>query len=104
MGITVWIGGVVVHSIFPMLMSLPTTICGVIGDIAPKISILSSMSSGTVRFPIHPCNTREGIMAKVKKSCQHIHGRAFVVNEINDLPGIEGDLFISSSENFWINF
>jgi hypothetical protein len=33
-------------------------------------------------------------MAKVKKSCQHIHGRAFVVNEINDLPEIEGDFFI----------
>jgi hypothetical protein len=23
-------------------------------------------------------------MAKVKKACQHIHGRAFVVNETND--------------------
>ncbi len=60
------------------------------------------MSYGTIRLPIHLCSTHEGIIAKVKKACQHIHGRAFVVNKINDLPGIENDLFIQFLLNDWL--
>jgi hypothetical protein len=51
---------------------------------APKQSFLGSINYGTIPFPNHTCVTHEDVMAKVKKACQHIHGRAFVVNETND--------------------
>jgi len=44
------------------------------------------MSYGTIRLSTQTCIMHEDIMAKVKKTCQHLHGRAFVVNEINDNP------------------
>ena len=51
---------------------------------APKPSSLDSINYGTIRFPNHTYGTHEDVMEKVKKACQHIHGRTFVVNETND--------------------
>jgi len=50
------------------------------------------MSYGTIRLSTHTCIMHEDIMAKVKKACQHLHGRAFVVNEINDNPLVDMSL------------
>jgi acyl CoA:acetate/3-ketoacid CoA transferase alpha subunit len=51
------------------------------GDIAPQLSLQRSMIYGAIRIPVYYCRTYQGIMAKAKKACQHIHGRAFVVND-----------------------
>jgi len=51
------------------------------GDIAPKLSLQRSMIYGAIRIPVYYCRTHQGLMAKAKKTCQHIHGSAFVVND-----------------------
>jgi hypothetical protein len=51
------------------------------GDIAPKLSLQRSMIYGAIRIPAYYCRTHQGIMAKAKKACQHIHGSAFIVND-----------------------
>jgi hypothetical protein len=50
----------------------------------PNPFFFGSINYGTIRFPNHTYGTHEDVMEKVKKACQHIHGRAFVVNKTND--------------------